>query len=70
MLQIWRAELDSENFHFDAIGMDEESAREALEIGLRAHARQHRIDGDWYRSYEIRTRVILMGAAYRDREEI
>lgn len=72
MLTICLASLDSENFHFDAIGLDEESAIENLKAGLRAHASQWRIARDWFESdgYEIRTRFMRSDAAYRDREEI
>jgi hypothetical protein len=71
MLTICIASLDSENFHFDAIGLDEESAIENLRTGLRAHAKQYGLAADWWaEGYEISIRFMRSDAAYRDREEI
>lgn len=70
---IYKAELETRNFSFEAYGETDQAAIYAMNEGLEKHAIQLRIVvGDFIRSVEddIIVRQIDLGRAYRDREPI
>lgn len=65
--QIWRASLESRHFSFEAHARSQEQAIAALEAGLKIHADQVGIPGDWYKEgHDISTQLIEIGLPYRD----
>jgi hypothetical protein len=71
-ITIWRAALDTNNFHFDATGLSDADALKALREGLEAHARQYRLAADWWRAFheQISLEMFDVGTAYRDGEPL
>lgn len=70
---IYKAELYTHHFHFEALGDTVENARGALIAGLIKHGQQNRIKADWWSQYVEDLTVIefeLNAPALRDREEI
>jgi hypothetical protein len=70
---IYKAELYTHHFHFEALGDSVENARGALIAGLIKHGQQNRIKADWWSEYVEDLTVIefeLNAPALRDREEI
>ncbi|MCP3475128.1 hypothetical protein NLM33_32920 [Bradyrhizobium sp. CCGUVB1N3] len=70
---IYKAELHTRNFHFEALGDSVENARGALIAGLIKHGQQYRIKADWWSEYVEDLTVVefeLNAPALRDREEI
>jgi hypothetical protein len=72
MPTIYRAEIDTRHFHFEAYGNDAEEARENLLRGLNKHATQTNLPPTWGESIigEARVLPFVLGACYRDREAI
>lgn len=60
------ASLDTRNFSFNAVGMDERSAKQSLIDGLELHRIQYALNTDWYDYSEIRIDCLEIGVAYRD----
>jgi hypothetical protein len=72
---IYKAELWSPHFHFEALGDTEDNARAALIKGLNKHAEEYRIAKGWWEGRDAEfeftlTRFGLNEPALRDREEI
>jgi hypothetical protein len=69
---MFKAELQTSNFTFEAYGKTAEYARHALTAGLVDHAEQYGIEPDWWRQWEgdIQTTRLELQAAYRDNELI
>ena len=69
---MFKAELQTSNFTFEAYGKTAEYARNALTAGLVDHAEQYGIAPDWWRQWEcdIQTTRLELQVAYRDNERI
>jgi len=69
---MFKAELQTSNFTFEAYGKTAEYARHALTAGLVDHAEQYGIEPDWWRQWEcdIQTTRLKLQVAYRDNELI
>jgi hypothetical protein len=69
---IYRAELETRNFHFEAFDDSESSALGALISGLEAHAIAYGLPSSFITENAADARVLpfTLGACYRDREEI
>jgi hypothetical protein len=69
---MFKAELESRNFTFEAYGRTAAQALDALTAGLVDHAEQYGIAPDWWRQWEgdIFTTKFEMQVAYRDNERI
>lgn len=69
---MFKAELQTSNFTFEAYGRTADYARNALVIGLVDHAEQYGIAPDWWRQWEadIQTTRLELQVAYRDNERI
>jgi len=69
---MFKAELQTSNFTFEAYGKTAEYARHALTAGLVDHAEQYGIEPDWWRQWEcdIQTTRLELQVAYRDNELI
>jgi hypothetical protein len=67
---LYRAELISRNFHFEAVDFTAAAAQSALIMGLEKHARQYGLDDRWWREIadDIRMTPYQVGRALRDRE--
>lgn len=69
----WIAELETRHFHFEAHGLTEEEANEAMGRLLDAHARQCGLRSDrWQNLYEgsFTTRHFMPGTGFRDGESL
>jgi hypothetical protein len=69
---MFKAELQTSNFTFEAYGKTAEYALHALTAGLVDHAEQYGIEPDWWRQWEgdIQTTRLELQVAYRDNELI
>lgn len=63
---IWRANLWTDHFRFEAYGATEKTARAALLAGFKTHAKQYGLARDWWRSYEPDCEAFTIGQPYRD----
>jgi hypothetical protein len=70
MQKIWIATLESEKFTFEAYADTEAVAFYALNAVLKRHAAQVGIGIDWHTEYTQNTRMVEIGKAYRDGQEI
>jgi hypothetical protein len=70
MPTIYRAEIETRAFHFEAFGVTADEARASLDRGLEKHAAQHNLDPAWRDGLEMRVMPFTLGACYRDREVI
>ena len=68
---MYKAMFDSRNFSFEAYGETEEVAIASLKVGLTNHAKQYRIEPDWWEVYsgDIFAIEIECGSCYRDNGE-
>jgi hypothetical protein len=73
---IW-AQLETRNFTFDAFGKTREEARNVLETACFAHAKQYRVDAQYFLDLindddgaNVRWTEFEVGRAYRDSQEI
>jgi hypothetical protein len=70
---IFKAELRTHHFHFEALGDSVEAAREALIKGLITHGHQYRVPASWWGEYVdelVVTQFELNAPALRDGEEM
>jgi hypothetical protein len=70
---IYRAQLETRNFDFEAYGETAEKAALTLREGCRKHVTEYRlIQADFDEVYgpEIRVMPIALGQCYRDREPL
>jgi len=78
-MMIYRAELHTHHFHFEALGDTPKNAIAALVEGFKRHAREYRCKEDWFVEYVtdkddgdgiVITEFALNGPGLRDREWI
>jgi hypothetical protein len=69
---VFKAELITRNFHFEAIDATAAAAQGALIQGLERHAKQYGLNDAWWREIADDIRVIPfeIGRALRDRQPI
>ena len=67
---IWHVTMHTSHFYFDAFGATEEEANEAIGRALEWHRQQYRLDADWWSDYDFNTRLVALGAGYRDEERV
>jgi aminoglycoside N3'-acetyltransferase len=67
-MTFWLATLATRHFDFEAVGVTEDAAREALAAGLAHHAEQHSLDQNWTFDMlnDANVRLLALGACYRD----
>jgi hypothetical protein len=72
---MYKAQLDSWNFSFEAYAENEALAKEHLKKGLKAHAKQYGLANDWWHEYqgdiyaiEIKLGSPSFNSCYRDNE--
>ena len=71
MVKIYYASADSRNFFFQAYGSTYNEAIGTLHKGLKAHAKQYKLDPKWFEQWaEIRVIELESGKCYRDGSEI
>jgi hypothetical protein len=65
---VWLATLSTRHFNFEAAGLTEDEAREALAFGLVHHANQHSLDENWTFDMlnDASIRALNLGACTRD----
>lgn len=69
---IYRAELDTRHFHFEAFGDTQSDALGALISGLERHAIAYKLDSGWMLEVvrEVTATPLALGACYRDQEKL
>ncbi len=65
---MFRASLETRNFHFETYDRTYSGAILALTDGLTEHARQYKLAGGWFFPGDIAVEEIEIGRVYRDRE--
>lgn len=70
MKTIYLAWYDSRHFSFDAVGVDEKSAVQALIDGLNKHTIQYNCEPDWWDMEGIEVREMALGVCYRDKDTL
>jgi hypothetical protein len=67
---VWRAWMDSRSFGFEAYGVTEEDAREAVRDALERHTAAFDLSPDWYHPDDISAIEYRLGVGYRNREPL
>ena len=69
---MFKAELQTSNFTFEAYGRTVRHALDSLKQGLKDHAEQYGIAPDWWQGWgtDIQTTRLELQVAYRDNERI
>lgn len=71
MVKIYYASAHSRNFSFQAIGSTYNEAIGQLHKGLKAHAKQYKLEPKWFEEWaDINVEELESGIAYRDHEPI
>jgi hypothetical protein len=60
------ATLETRHWSFEAHGLDEAGAREAMSRLLAEHGRQCSLPSDWSKEYEVAVREFAPGTGCRD----
>lgn len=68
-IDMYRASLETRNFHFEAFGKTEQDAYAALRNGFGRHASQYQLEPSWWRQFEgdITLEPLSLDTCYRDR---
>lgn len=67
-MKIYRAYYESRNFDFEAFDKSEEMARALVMKGLVNHAKEYKLNPDWWDVEGIECDSYELGQSYRDRE--
>lgn len=63
---IWRAEMVTDHFTFEAYGATEKEARAALMAACKIHSQQCGLAGGWQLAFDVDCRAFDVGQPYRD----
>jgi hypothetical protein len=79
-MKLFRAQLETHNFHFEAFGTSDGAALDSLFAGLARHGEQHGIGPNWFKAEvdgegnkhcflkDIDVRAVPLGVTFRDGE--
>lgn len=68
--KIWRAEMSTDHFSFEAYGATAKEARAAMMAGCKTHAAQCGLDAGWQLAFDVECRAFAIGQPYRDGEAL
>lgn len=70
-MTIFKSELQTAHFLFEAYGNSANEAKQALVLTLEMHGKQYKLPQEWWLNhYEFSLKVLQLNQGYRDGEKL